>query len=334
MTLAGTDDGERAAGEAVEWFVRMRGPDAPMLEAAFEAWLAGGEERHRAYQRVADTFTQSQILNASRMFAPPAPPSSGGGGRRIVLAWAASILAAACLTLVFALAARNFWLEPAMASGRELATAKGEIRTFALGDGSRVTLDTSSRVQVWPDKRAGHVHLIAGRVRVALGHGGRPYVIDAGAGRISTSAGTFDVALLGTRASVSVVRGQGEIGARAGPISLAFWKRPEALLAGRTFSYTARSFADAAFMSQRAETGRIAWPSGWAEYRATPLSALVQEANRYTARPIVLDTPGLARLEVTGRFRLTDAEGLARRLATLFDLDLVRTETALRLRAR
>jgi transmembrane sensor len=66
------------------------------------------------------------------------------------------------------------------------------------------------------------------------------------------------------------------------------------------------------------------WPTGWVEYRSISLDALVAQANRYAKVPIVLDDPSLASLQASGRFKLTDTEKFAARIAEPFGLRVSR----------
>jgi transmembrane sensor len=59
------------------------------------------------------------------------------------------------------------------------------------------------------------------------------------------------------------------------------------------------------------------------QFDATPLPEAVALANRYSQRRIILDGD-LAGLRVTGAFRAGDTAGLAKALATVFDLLLKR----------
>lgn len=333
---AGHEDSDLLADEAAAWFARMRGPDALAQKSEFEAWLAGSMDHERAYQGIAGMFEEAAVLKMSGRFAPAAPHARARAdrGRQQLLALAAVVLACVCLAVTAVMASHGFWLGGGAPAWRELATTKGEIRTFDLADGSLLTLDSSSRVQVAAFDRTPRVRLLAGRARLCLAPTAPPMEVQAGAGRVSATRGIVDVALAGGTARVSLVEGKGEIAPRAGPAVLAFWNGRQALLAGRSFTYAARSFANAAFVPGPTADQDRDWPTGWAEYRATSLGQLVDQANRYAAKPLVVDGPGLVRLEVTGRFHLTDSEGLARRLGVLFGLEVVPTPTAIHLRRR
>lgn len=76
------------------------------------------------------------------------------------------------------------------------------------------------------------------------------------------------------------------------------------------------------------------WTEGWAEYRSIKLGALVAEANRYAAVPIVIDDTDIAAREVSGRFHISQTEAFAERIAILFGLAIERRSDAIHLRRR
>ena len=76
------------------------------------------------------------------------------------------------------------------------------------------------------------------------------------------------------------------------------------------------------------------WTEGWAEYRSIKLGALVAEANRYAAVPIVIDDTDIAAREVSGRFHISQTEAFAERIAILFGLAVERRSDAIHLRRR
>ena len=64
------------------------------------------------------------------------------------------------------------------------------------------------------------------------------------------------------------------------------------------------------------------WPTGLLTFDAAPLASVIAEANRYSAKKIRLAEPGLADLKVSGGFRVTRPDALAKALAATFGLTL------------
>jgi transmembrane sensor len=305
--------------EAVGWFVRMRGEDADRLHAEFEAWVNASPEHRKAYDWAERHFSASEILKT------PAPSKIRQTKRH--WGWLAAGTAAAATVLLAINLNPSF--QPPIASndpagtetGSSLATAHGEIRIFRLTDGSSVTLDSDSRIEVAMNDTERRLRLLGGKARVAVARERRPFVVEAGAGAVETEEALFDIGFnRPNRVLVSLVSGKAAIHGLVQ--SAAYYRVSQPLMMGRPMAYSAGSFDPSPF------TGHIAddrdWPSGWVEYREISLGALVAEANRYAAHPVRLDDSETGALKVSGRFKLTDTETFVSRTAELFDLAVSR----------
>src|SRR3546814_4387812 len=90
----------------------------------------------------------------------------------------------------------------------ELASKSGEIRTVALEDGSRVTLDTDTIVHVAYSPTERGLKLERGRARFDVSYdASRPFVVFAGGGSITAHGTVFDVAVVDRHVSVALLRG-------------------------------------------------------------------------------------------------------------------------------
>src|SRR3546814_14166765 len=78
----------------------------------------------------------------------------------------------------------------------ELASKSGEIRTVALEDGSRVTLDTDTILHIAYSPTERGLKLERGRARFDVSYdASRPFVVFAGGGSITAHGTVFDVAV-------------------------------------------------------------------------------------------------------------------------------------------
>ncbi|HKX77527.1 MAG TPA: FecR domain-containing protein [Novosphingobium sp.] len=305
--------------EAVGWFVRMRGEDADRLHAEFEAWVNASPEHRKAYDWAERHFSASEILKT------PAPSKirqtkRHWGWLAAGTAVAAAVLLAINLNPSFRAPIANngpAGIEP----GSSLSTAHGEIRIFRLTDGSSVTLDSDSRIEVAMNDTERRLRLLGGKVRVEVARGRRPFVVEAGAGAVETEEASFDIGFnQPNRILVSLVSGRAAIRGLVQPA--AYYRVSQPLMMGRPMAYSAGSFHPSPFAGHIADDRD--WPSGWVEYREISLGALVAEANRYAAHPVRLDDPETGALKVSGRFKLTDTETFVSRTAELFDLAVSR----------
>lgn len=305
--------------EAVGWFIRMRGEDADELRPEFEAWMNGSPERRQAYEWAEKHFSASEILKT--------PARSHDHLSRRQWGWlaagaatAAAILLTINLNPSFRAPIPNNELE-AIQPRLSLATAHGEIRLFRLADGSSVTLDSDSRVDVAMTDDERRLRLLGGKARVAVARERRPFVVEAGAGEVETEEALFDIGFnRPNRILVNLVSGTAIMRGLAQPAAYNRMRQP--LIMGRPMAYSAARFRPYSVTSHIAND--LDWPSGWVEYREISLAALVAEANRYAADPVKLDDPETGALKVSGRFKLTDTETFVSRTAELFDLAVSR----------
>ncbi len=143
-----THDGAMSTGnifydEAADWFARMRGPDADLHRAAFEAWLERGALHRAAYNRVAEIFTDSCRFVGAEPKTPARTSRLAASVRRSVGAVLVAIVVALSVAMSFHLYNRPAEgikeAEPQGQLHHSYASAVGEIRRVSLPDGSRVS---------------------------------------------------------------------------------------------------------------------------------------------------------------------------------------------------
>jgi len=319
--------------EAIEWLVRMRGPDATALKGRFEAWLAQSVEHQHAHEWAVRHFDGAEILKQSERHG------TGSRRERPVTRWlvGGGLVAAAAsiaLVLIGTQIARRYAVKSAAAS--ELATSfstrHGEIHTIRLTDGSLVTLDTDSKLSVTMDATARHLELERGKARFLVKQDARPFLVTAGAGTVSGKTATFDVGYEDSQIQVRLISGNAEVQPVAQPAVYMVPIRQIPL--GHKLSYRVADFRPVPTPARLRDVNDASWTSGWVEYRAVPLAVLVDQANRYAPKPIVIEGMAVGSLEASGRFRLTDTDAFVGRIAEVFDLGISRRTDGIHLMAK
>jgi len=182
------------------------------------------------------------------------------------------------------------------------STAKGQQRQLTLDDGSVITLDTASTVQVAYAAHRRDAALLQGQAffRVAKDIN-RPFVVTAG-DRLITAVGTaFDVRMDGGRVRVALIEGRVHVDALT-PRGLA---RFVPALATQTLDAGQELVAavDGAVSVTVADVERMArWQEDQLIFRDDTVEAAVAELNRYSNAPIVIRDPRIAALRVSGVF--------------------------------
>ncbi|WP_374551399.1 FecR family protein [Sphingobium yanoikuyae] len=327
----GDNDARRHAIEeqAIAWFMHIRSRPAGADQSDLEAWLGQSVEHREAYARAQRHFETSEILKSSARYG-----RQKANDRRL---WMIGIGIAAALTLAIALGS-TFRPSPRVEMVKTEApnlpvmrAPRHEIRKVVLGDGSQLTLDASSRVEIAMTAKERRLRLLEGKARVAIAGDARPFFFEAGAGELSASSARFDVDLRGDgEIEVAVLSGDVELRSLMRPAVLR--TGPQRIPAGQSFAYLEDSFAPSPLAKE--STNYLDWPDGWADYSAVPLEKLILDANHYARKPIVLDDVDSGRRLVSGRFRITETDRFVERIASLFDMALVRKPDSLHLRKR
>lgn len=305
-------DDRRLQREAAAWLARLEAPDGERDRARFEAWRNADPAHAAAFARVERHWQDSTIMARSSLRY----------GAQLTSPWwhigaftpgRLAFGSAAAMALV--VAAWSVSHSPRVAESERVASAVGQLRTIPLPDGSRVTLDTDSRLAIHYSPKVRQLVLEQGRARFTVAHDPRrPFIVKAGAMTVVAHGTVFDVDTRPSGAGVTLIQGIVEVIARSA-------KSPEQrirLTAGKQVAAT----ADMTHFSapRTVPTGTTAWTSGMLGFDSAPLDRVLAEANSYTATKLVLADPMLARLRVTGAFPADKPEDLAASLARMFTL--------------
>lgn len=275
---------------AVDWMVLLSsGSVAAGDRARFEQWRLADPRHGAAWEQVnaavKDSFAAldggEQRQAAGRaLLTPPA--------RRRMLRNALGLaLAAGGLT---ALVDRQ---TPLRTLAADLRTGTAERRAYTLPDGSELTLNARSAVDLDFSAGVRRVRLRAGAVyaRVAP-DAARPFIVSTAEGEVQALGTVFSVAREEEACVVSVVEHRVEVRAAG---------QRRVLQAGEGLRFDAQGLGQPETILADA----AAWQSGMLVVHDEPLGAVVQALRPYR-RGIIRITPAAARLRVLGAFPLDD----------------------------
>jgi transmembrane sensor len=308
----------RARVEAADWFARMRGPDAAPLASELAAWRAERPENDAAYEQIGRRWDQSAFLTNSALGRSRDLGRASVWSRRPLTRYAA----AAVLALVVGAGAitidRVGFAPRAKAEARYVSTDR-EIRTFALPDGSHVTLDAGSAIKVLSAQGRRGVQLVSGRARFDVATStDTPFTVEADHGSMVSGAGLFDVSLLG--GAVNVVLWRGSLNVSGDPVGAGGSTRSSRLMAGQQVRFLPLHPLPAPTAVSRRDMG---WTRGMLSFDGVSLAEAVATINRYNRLQIVV-APRTANLRISGAFHATDPQGFARAVRTMFNLSLTK----------
>jgi len=284
--------------QASEWFARMRGPNAPSAQAEFEIWRS---EPHNdeAYQEMEAIWAASAAVSRSQ-----------ARSRRSVRLRPGLIAAGVAAALTIGLLV---WQSAHRAETAIYDSERGHIRSFALADGSRVTLDTGSRIGVDLSGDERRVLLLAGRARFEVAKdAARPFVVQAGDDAVVARGTVFDVRLAAGGAEVALYEGSVDLERREP-------RAPPRVLV-RLHPGQKAVFALGAAVPAIAATRLQRWPDGVLSGDNLRLADIVSEANRYGKTQIRLADQAIGDLRLSGGFRPADTRNLAEAVSASLDL--------------
>lgn len=310
-----TDEAARepARAEAAVWFARMRGPDAERWAPDLARWRAEAPENEAAYQGLLRKWDQTAFLANTPLARDRDLGRAAIWPRRPFVRYAAVagvVLLAGGLGVLTLGQLRPASPEVALV---DYASTDGRIQDLRLADGTRVTLDAGSAIRV--DAAHRRARLVRGRARFEVAATGKRFVVDCADSAIAADDGQFDVSLHAGMTRVVAWRGAFDISrAVDGP---AGWRTR---ITGGQMLAILTSTGPAA--PRRADAGEIAWTRGMLSFDDTSLADAVESINRYNRRPIVLGSPAVGALRVSGAFRAADPQGFARAVAGMFRLSV------------
>jgi transmembrane sensor len=323
-------DGD-AREAAAYWDARLRNPDCAAEErAAFEAWRAADDTHAAAFETLQDTLEALRAAAARpelRAMRDAALRRDKWQGVRVAAVAAALVL---CAGLGWVAASEGTLNGIAVALGlsersevpsadvaKVYATAIGGRSTVTLEDGSRVTLNTQSRLETHFSKGRRDVTLVAGQALFDVAHDtSRPFVVTAGDRKVTAVGTEFDVRLDGQAVRVVLVEGRVKVEARAasGLLSL-FSSEQHDLVAGQEYVSNAKP----ANIVRPADVNQaILWRDGRVAFNDVPLTEAIAEMNRYAPDTVVVADPTMVRLHVNGVFRTGETNAFVHALEEYF----------------
>ena len=325
------------AAEAAVWIARLHGPDRSRhLERECLAWQSRSPAHRLAFERCTDLWMDAAGVDraaVARASIAGVPEDTQQGSRlrpgpRALVA--AMTVMTAMLTLAAVLVTQP-WRDV-----DTYDTAIGEQRLVVLRDGTRLSLNTSTRVSVELSRTQRRVSVEGGEAFFEVAKdASRPFVVRAAGTEVTATGTAFVVRLTpsgaGAREALDVTLVEGQVVVRRAdrePAAPAI-AQPIVMAAGdrlRVHGDRGRKGASTAAAAQpqrdRPRMDQVlAWKRGEAIFDNASLPDALAEMNRYSSTSIVADA-GLAELRVSGLYRTGDNASFARAVAALHGLAL------------
>ena len=321
------------AAEAAVWIARLHGPSRTrQMEQEFRAWQESSPAHRVAFERCTDAWQDIPRIGLAAAYEGlaaserAASARAGAGLREAARRWitASAVAGAVAAGVVFALQ----WHDQ-----NAYRTNVGEQRLVVLEDGSRMLLNTDTRLHVDFASSQRTVEVRSGEAFFEVAKDARrPFVVRIAGSEVVAVGTAFSVryapsAHAAGELAVTLVEGQAKVRAAGkardvlAPEQPVWMKPGDRLLLDRPPGQAASRVV--ARLDRPNVERVLAWKRDEAVFEDTSLADAVAEMNRYNRTPIVLlDGLESAGLRVSGLYHTGDSTGFANAVAALHGLDV------------
>lgn len=293
--------------EAARWFVRLQEPAVDVEEyRRFELWLNEHPQHRDEFQLLQVLWSAADLVPVARLQALCETPPTRSQRRPLLrYAVAASVLAVALGLGLFS------GLNQSTPYTAEFSTALGERRQVALPDGSVIDLNSRSRLQVRYEKGHRDIDLTEGEAMFSVAHDSdRPFVVQAGSGKVTVTGTRFDVRRGVSETRVVVEQGTVKVQGRGAPDNEFI-----SLTAGFGTRVDAQGTVATASAVNPAEL--TAWRSGKLVFNNASLAEVAEEVSRYREKPLSVGNDKVGNLRLTSVFKSDNTDALLKALPNI-----------------
>jgi transmembrane sensor len=306
--------------EAAAWVARLHSSGRTRaLEDGFRRWLQAGPDNSRAFEQATRAWELGGSIPAGalpRMAHPETEREASERriSRRVSIPRLAAV-AMVCLAVIGTLVIMN--------REHTVTTQVGEQRMLTLEDGSRIFLNTDTRLAVHYDRDRRRVALAEGEALFDVAKDPtRPFVVDAGGEEVRAVGTEFVVrrdphqlAVTMVEGKVSVTEQDSHVASDASDSAQA----PKFITAGQRLIF---SDSQPPALDQPAIDTVTAWRRGEVVLDKTRLQDAAREMNRYSNLKVIIDNANSADIRLSGIFRAGDSQRFAEAVAETYHLHL------------
>jgi len=333
---------QEAREDAATWCARIaEGPLDEEGRRAFQTWLDAAAEHPAlfertvaAWQAIEDQAGAPELIRMRGGALESLRRANGRRWMRVGTLWRAAAIAA---SLLIALGLGISWyLAPA-----RYVTGIGERRVVALADGSSISLDAASEVDVRYSGDRRQLWLRRGRAKFSVAHDPlRPFSVAAGKRMVIATGTQFSVETLPDQVRVVLYEGHVSVldteGATSRPVAVRVGARQvsaeQALAPGRELILAA---ARPQGRIAPVDAGpSLAWESGLMQFDEEPLGIAVERMNRYAATKLRAGDAAAAAMPISGQFVGGDVGAFVEGVTAVFPLTASRRGGEIVFRAR
>jgi len=286
---------DSATDQALDWLIRLECA-SPAERAAFEQWLGATPANAQAFARASAVWNGAAVNKAAQALQTV----TTGAWRKRLRPFVGPVAAVAMVIIgIFTFTSLPLRLEA------DHMTIVGGRQRLHLDDGSKVLLNTNTAFSSHIDSNQRQARLFQGEAYFQVaGNQPRPMEVRAGPVRASVRDTDFAVRLFDGVAQVQVERGEVDLqGNNDAQVRL---------MAGESIRVGPKGFSQPQPLDPQQD---LAWVTGRLVFENCPVSKVLDEVRRYYPGWIVNTNDQLAKVEVTGNYRLDNPLEVVRSLA-------------------
>lgn len=324
---------EAVLDAAAAWRLRMDEPSwSPADEVALEAWLAEDDSHADAFARTGDVWdffeehaAAPEMMRARRDAIDRAQRRAGGrwaGAARLMRLPAPAKIAAGIAAA--AVLGASAW--PLVDGVDVYRTGFGERRVVTLTDGSKLSLDGRTKIEVRYSRGARELKLVSGQARFDVARDPlRPFKVAARDQTVVATGTAFNIDVSAPVVCVTLIEGRAVVLDRD-----ALKAKPVELRGGQQL--TAPTDAPAKVeVANLSET--TAWQQGKIIFDDEPLARAVERVNRYSQRQVVVGDAAASAQRVSGVFDAGDLDAFVEAVTYYLPVDAETSDDRVVLRA-
>jgi transmembrane sensor len=320
--------------EACAWIAQLDGGEPSQEDLdAFREWIHRSPRHQKEIKRLSAIWGDLNVLTELAVPIRSPPPT--------VLDRFNFRVAAIAISLLFGLVGSAYVMWPAKyirepEANPVFTTAIGERKSVTLADGSKVLLNTDTRIQVEysPERRVLHLH--QGEAFFEVAHNAdRPFLVYAGGDVVRAVGTAFSVRIQKHDVAVVVTEGTVELAS----VSHTPVGTQGGLAKPRTVKLVALDAGQGATVDEHVEaietikpaevTRKLSWREGVLSFSGEPLEQVVEEVSRYTSLTIVISDPSIRNVTIGGYFKAGETEAMFEALETSFGVRVIRVNDRL-----
>lgn len=326
---------ENVQEQACMWVSRIDRGLCETEKQDLTVWV-GDKEQHRTilFEMAALWDDLSVMHELSDLFplAEKSPAPKKTGNRVTLLSMAASVAFISAVLLTWMLTSPQQAVPETIVQTKLVyQTGIGEQKTITLDDGSLLSLNTSSIVEVEFTSENRDIIISRGEAHFEVAPDAtRPFVVTAGNNKVIAIGTAFNVQLLkDERFELLVTEGKVLVSEISQPMpqnisqlkSLDFEALGDILVSGDTGIFNGNKSESRSTLSLDQVQRNLSWQQGMLVFQGEPLEDALTEMNRYADIRFEIQDEALKSLRVAGYFKVGDSKGLLHALENNFQIE-------------